>query len=161
VIKTGFTHYWDTEPKDIPEEALVDIRKIVDEHKDIIQYESDIKDKPIVNKNEIIFNGIGRNGHETFWYNTRKEGFGFCKTARKPYDIVVCKVLLVLEAHMGINLRSDGFSNDRLSFDGSWNQAIEDVKRMGYIIQSKVESREDSRYYDCEIISIKPGQYKE
>ena len=55
-----------------------------------------------VNDDGVCFNGIGGNGHEPFCFTREpdslhgKEGFGFtfCKTAQKPYDEVVCAVLL-------------------------------------------------------------------
>ncbi|KAI9707578.1 MAG: hypothetical protein M1836_000539 [Candelina mexicana] len=65
---------------------------------------------PIVNEETIQINGPeGRGSHETFtlydW-----GGDKFCKTARKPYDVVVTAVLL--RAHMlfgeGTDIRSDG-----------------------------------------------------
>jgi len=68
----------------------------------------------------IYLNGIGSDGHETFvlahpnpttvednsWCIGGKPGEinGFCKTARKPYDLVVCAVLCRAKMLMG-----DGF----------------------------------------------------
>jgi hypothetical protein len=65
----------------------------------------------------IFLNGIGSDGHETFalappnptpdgysgWWlgDTASGGNGFCKTARKPYDIIVCAVLCRAKMLMG------------------------------------------------------------
>lgn len=56
-------------------------------------------------QNEIWFNGDESKGHdhETFYLTWNKKSdtgedlWGFCKTARKPYDILVCMSLLALE----------------------------------------------------------------
>ena len=48
--------------------------------------------------NAITFNGDadGDLGHETFTMTRQKESdFDFCKTARKPYDLAVCAMLLI------------------------------------------------------------------
>ena len=44
----------------------------------------------------INFNGDEATGmaHETFYLSRTGRHFQFCKTARKPYDLVVCAVLL-------------------------------------------------------------------
>jgi len=61
-------------------------------------------------------NGKGGNGHEEF---TLREHYnqlepGFCKTARKPYDIVVTACLLILYYRLGdlIDISSDGDTDD-------------------------------------------------
>jgi len=168
----GYTHYWEIKkgtPK-LSKACLDDIKKVCERYGKLIQFEEDEK-KPIVLKpGEIRFNGIGENGHETFLiecppkpasYQAFKDGFlfNFCKTARKPYDIVVCEILLILKAHLqeNIKLSSDGFSNYECSFDGEWNKAIEEVKGMGYKIDCCVYSRDkgENPYYDCEIKNIK------
>ena len=57
--------------------------------------------------------------------------FDSCKTARKPYDIVVCCLLVILKYHLGnmIEVSSDGadWTNDEgvyYEIDGSWSDAI-------------------------------------
>lgn len=92
------------------------------------------KGKPIVNKNKIWLNGDGEKDldHETFAidlfetlpfyyedYEIEKGVSGFCKTARKPYDLVVCVSLLILKEHLGedFDFSSDGGLED-------WEQAI-------------------------------------
>lgn len=167
----GYTHYWYLKKgiSKLSKECLDDIKIIIEKHNDIIQYEDDEKKKPIVTNKLIRFNGIGEEGHETFIFEVPpkesehtkfKDGFlfSFCKTAQKDYDIVVCKILLILKAHLGDNMKldSDGFSNSECGFDGIWNKAIEEVKGMKYKINCTVFSRDEgeSPYFDCEIRSI-------
>ena len=49
-------------------------------------------------KNEIVFNGNPKNeqDHETFYINKQNvyDGFNFCKTARKPYDLAVLAFII-------------------------------------------------------------------
>jgi hypothetical protein len=70
----------------------------------------------------VWFNGIGVNSHETFYlYRISKKsrhqldneiplGFSFCKTARKPYDEYVVRVLIEYERFFGdvVLISSDG-----------------------------------------------------
>lgn len=95
---------------------------------------------------EIRFNGReeGDRGHETFSLQRkadkrledyasrldRKYIFDFCKTARKPYDIVVCCLLVILKHRLGnmIEIGSDGRdgTNDGVYYevDGYWSDAV-------------------------------------
>lgn len=70
---------------------------------------------PVITSQEIIFNGDRSEGlhHETFVFSfvNPDDQSGFCKTARKPYDLVVCAVLISLAN------RVDGFE---FSSDGDW-----------------------------------------
>ena len=142
---------------------MEDVKEVMEKHKDLIQYEEDDNKDPIVTDTLIRFNGIGQDGCETFYFETPpKEDeinkfrngflFSFCKTARQPYDIVVCKLLLILKAELQDNmkLRSDGFCE--MSFDGGWNNALEDIKQMGYKIDARTYSQEEGK--SCEIKSI-------
>lgn len=69
----------------------------------------------------IAFNGTdeGDMGHETFIFADQRSlpyegadpdrlGWAFCKTARKPYDVVVTAVLTYLAADWGFEVSSDG-----------------------------------------------------
>lgn len=63
-----------------------------------------------------VVNSDTSSDDEMRWYR----GFQFCKTARKPYDLLVCAALLSLEHHFGrrkTQVTSDG------SFD-DWAPAI-------------------------------------
>ncbi len=134
----GYTHYWER-PIDITKDlakALPNLRDVVARHKDLIAAEENMPDIPaIVSVGGIRFNGIGEEGHETFYVprvcDSREEArFSFCKTARKPYDIAVCECLLVLLWNCkGFALRSDGIDSDTRDFDAAWPKALENVKR--------------------------------
>jgi hypothetical protein len=85
------------------------------------------KGKPIINETTIWFNGDEESGmaHETFsidWsWEDKEDPFDFCKTARKPYDLLVCVALISFARHFG----RDSF---RASSDGEmadWLPAIE------------------------------------
>lgn len=70
-------------------------------------------------KDYFTFNGSEENdlGHENLVIQLGGDG-GFCKTARKPYDIVVCLMLISLKYHMKSSvIRSDGKPNE-------WSQAF-------------------------------------
>lgn len=106
-------------PYRIPDEAETLIRGIVREAhaSGLIQRELDDPRAPIVTDRFIRFNGVDGMGHETFVYNleetpmlTEDGYFSCCKTAQKPYDVIVMKVLIVLKYYLGdvFCLNSDG-----------------------------------------------------
>ena len=67
--------------------------------------------KPELKKTSVAFNGVGPNAHETFDF---PEQDGFCKTAQKPYDIVVVACLAIAKDVFGneIEVSSDGGAED-------------------------------------------------
>ena len=77
-------------------------------------------DIPIFNKTEVWFNGDERNGldHETFYITRNNDDWSFCKTARKPYDLLVCAVLIAAHNILGYEVTSDGDLED-------WKEAID------------------------------------
>lgn len=57
--------------------------------------------KPMINESQVWFNGDAKKemDHETFgirWCGNEREN-DFCKTARKPYDLLVCVSLLAMQ----------------------------------------------------------------
>ena len=112
----GYTHYFELQKteKKIPEKALKIIKPILEEayKNEIIQEEYNKSEPPVCTEKEICFNGIKENGHETFYFKPSYTNFNFCKTARKPYDIIVMKVLLILNCFFDIDLGTDGDFND-------------------------------------------------
>ena len=81
--------------------------------------------EPEITPNRIWFNGDASKDldHETFVISlfsmdtfqsfediAEKGTFGFCKTARKPYDFLVCVSLMVFKHHLGADFKvsSDG-----------------------------------------------------
>lgn len=140
----GYTHYFELQKaeKKIPEKALKIIEPILEEayKTGLIQQEYDKPEPPICTEKEILFNGVGENGHETFYFTPDNTKFNFCKTARKPYDAVVMKVLLVLKCFFDIDLGTDG------DFEDEWNRArsyMADKHNIASYIESKLT---------CEII---------
>ncbi len=55
--------------------------------------------RPVVTFSRIALNGAAQTGedYETFELNRRDEGRGFCKTARRPYDVAVAAILVAAE----------------------------------------------------------------
>lgn len=104
-------------------------------------------EKPQFGKKQILFNGSNGNkrvkknnewqddddsrdfNHETFLLNQEAEDFTFCKTASKPYDLMVCASLIVAKHHS----ESFSFSSDGVVKD--WTPAIDFVKDvLGYTV---------------------------
>lgn len=93
----------------------------------------------MITNQQISFNGVGKDGHETFRIDSMFYGrdhdpeermkFAFCKTAQKPYDVAVTSVLLIFKFHFGNDFKvsSDGDMND-------WAPAIKAVTEaaLGY-----------------------------
>lgn len=139
----GYTHYWSFDPNKV--KSTEDLRK---RFKRASQYvkgfvkfinanKSEVykicgglgKGKPIFNETEIWFNGDASQqlDHETFsmhWSRPTLQGGyrDFCKTARKPYDLVVCFSLLTFA-----EIFPDAFdySSDGNMEDEEWQRAVE------------------------------------
>jgi hypothetical protein len=91
------------------------------------------KPSPNFSNGQICFNGMGEDAHETFILykqlpktrikgNKEKYHFDFCKTARKPYDIMVCACLILYKHYFPneVWISSDGNINE-----GEWKDAFE------------------------------------
>ena len=130
----GYTHYWARKNAEISdalwESFEDDCRKITARHEGILCYEfNSPTEKPSITTDHIRFNGIGPAGHETFLFERhfvpRRPGyidseiFGFCKTARKPYDEVVVDILSCAKHRFGdiIGISSDGGDEAFKSFE--------------------------------------------
>jgi hypothetical protein len=109
----GYKHYWRGDESNIDngdwEKAILDCDTIIAKHK--VTYELDVNTDATM---DIFFNGNpDRNhDHETFVMprevdDVRSKGFGFCKTAAKPYDVVVTACLARM-AEAGLKVSSDG-----------------------------------------------------
>jgi len=120
----GYTHYYRVQ--NVPNEAYVSIRKDFETlipkftAQNIPLAGWDGKGEMTVNDEEIRFNGVENDGHETMALGVDTEGFNFCKTARKPYDLAVTSLLIIASQHLGdlIEVSSDGDLSD-------WNEAKE------------------------------------
>tara|TARA_R110000851_G_scaffold304822_1_gene462749 strand:- start:249 stop:605 length:357 start_codon:yes stop_codon:yes gene_type:complete len=100
----GYTNYWNQRESFSDGEWDIlkgEANKITEPFRNDLDIEED-------DKNVIFLNGVGHNAHETFvltkekrslneWENEEtfnKEGaFNFCKTNRKPYDLIVWNIL--------------------------------------------------------------------
>lgn len=100
-------------------------------------WEYDVTKPPAVTPDLIRFNGPQDDGHETFlvtrempeipdWSSDKSASFDFCKTARKPYDLAVCLVLLSMSRHApeSVKVSSDG------DWDVEWTEARDVYSRM-------------------------------
>jgi hypothetical protein len=72
--------------------------------------------EPEFSEKQINFNGDGEHGldHETFRIVFDSPEWDFCKTARKPYDMVVCLCLISMKNNIpdGFEYSSDGDLDD-------------------------------------------------
>lgn len=125
----GYTHYWRLNREGNQEAysaALVDIAEIV-RHAPVPLGggDCDVAEPVELSDEAICFNGVGPDGHEPFVLMNRLAGteqaclapgwaFVFCKTAEKPYDVVVTAALCRL-AEVGTNtvrVSSDSVARD-------------------------------------------------
>jgi len=58
----------------------------------------------------ICFNGVGEDSHETLYIKIDDVRSQFCKTARKPYDLLCTATLVLYKHHFGdiVSIGSDG-----------------------------------------------------
>lgn len=127
----GYTSYWRktaTIPCNAWSKIIADTLKVYNHPSvnSLIQQDNDVPSQPIANANLICFNGIGENGHESFYfkkdfdneslrYSGNNRDFGFCKTARKPYDVVVTAILWIVVKHTThVKVTADGGFQDFL-----------------------------------------------
>ena len=77
------------------------------------------KNIPHLNVSSVWFNGDETRGedHETFCIKQDDDEWQFCKTAAKPYDLLVCACLIAAEEILGYEVTSDGDRED-------WEEAI-------------------------------------
>jgi hypothetical protein len=132
----GYTHYW-TRPrfeisKAVWKQITNDVQRIVALSPTPLAYESDQQKPPCADGKLIRFNGIGEDGHETFYiersitdrkprYQGDNPKWTFCKTAHKPYDVAVTAVLAYLDSRwpdLFKQVSSDGEPSD-------WQAGIE------------------------------------
>lgn len=107
----GYTHYWYYNPSksktatgDAFSKAVSEVKK----YKELLESRGLVVRGPMgegeseLTAKVIAYNGDGSQGldHESFCVECDKQaprdGFAFCKTARKPYDTLVCLSLIAL-----------------------------------------------------------------
>jgi hypothetical protein len=106
----GYTHYWGFGPfitESAYKKALTECRKLV-RATPVGLGNAYGKGQPKLNHG-VWFNGVGDDAHETFALPKIPKS-DFCKTARKPYDLIVVACLCVLKDNLGksVTVRSDG-----------------------------------------------------
>lgn len=118
----GYTHYWDHAI--ITPEAwaglVSDSRRII-KAADIPLAGPDGTGVPVIDRDRISFNGTASDDqdYETFELTPAITDFDFCKTARRPYDLVVTAILLRAV------LTVPGF---RIQSDGDWLEDWQDAR---------------------------------
>ena len=116
----GYTHYY-SKVGTSTDDALrfemfsVGARRIIEyaianEGIQIADGMGDLLGKWICDNETVRFNGYDADAHETFHWSLDSSGFGFTKTARKPYDAVVTACLIHLKDVYGdlVSIGSDG-----------------------------------------------------
>ena len=112
----GYTHYW-TKHRNFTADEWCQItasaKIICGRYDNIVRRKRVGNQKPRIDDEVILFNGIGDDGHETFAITRTCDHPGdwrFCKTARKPYDDPVVEILNVARAYApeAITLDTDG-----------------------------------------------------
>lgn len=113
----GYTRYWERTEKPITDDFLEEVEEIIKDSakKGIAIRGWDGSGKPILNLTRIALNGNGKAdkdlSYESFVIDD-KIGFHFCKTARKPYDYTVRKILkLAKDYGLVTRVSSDGANN--------------------------------------------------
>ena len=143
----GYTHYFENRGhKDDAMnflKVLGDVKKLYDnmpEHTDSAggyYLEDPLKlcgsngcGEPIFNEEIIAFNGddLGDLSHESFVvYPTPFKDY--CITARKPYDLMVCAVLISMKRHM-VNFTYTSDGSDTVGSTDDWKPAKDFYKRV-------------------------------
>ena len=116
----GYTRYWERTEKPIDADLICYVCEVIEDCNDkgiaIRNWEG--KGNPTVTFERIAFNGDRSldHNHETFSIG-KETGFNFCKTARKPYDYAVRKVLRYAEEHGFVTDVSDDGENEDIVSD--------------------------------------------
>ncbi len=114
----GYTHYFDhTEvSQEVWDKIVNECRQVCKSIEHSVPIEDDFDGSyPQFDDEYIRFNGVGDDAHETFLLERDgSEGFTFCKTAQKPYDLAVTACLLIYKKHSPdtMHLTSDGDDED-------------------------------------------------
>lgn len=138
----GYTHYYNNDKviaKTKWSKLTKDVKKLIshlNKDKPLLQKEYDNSDEPVIDGNEIRYNGIGDAGHETFLLRRKGQDWSFCKTAHKPYDLAVCATLILYSYHCGekfANIGSDGSLENE-----EWQSAVSLIKELFKDIKFKM-----------------------
>jgi hypothetical protein len=131
----GYTHYWNA--KESTTENWTKFKNTCQKLKDNLPEKTDIvggyysddlleiagpmgDGEPIFNNTTVAFNGKDGEkdlGHESFMINKSNSGGEFCKTAQKPYDLLVVACLIAAWQILDYRFSSDGFNRDETCED--------------------------------------------
>lgn len=137
----GYTHYWDVK-RPIGKRAwdmiCRDARQLFHATDiPLVGYEEEPASDPVVTRDMIRFNGVGDDEYESFVLVPDHDESPFCKTARKPYDLIVCAVLIVADHHapFSIEVTSDGGMEGTVDdyagpHDSEWDDALAFVHKV-------------------------------
>jgi hypothetical protein len=125
----GYTHYFNhekttTEKWDVITNDIIKLIKNTDVP--LANSEGKLNTKPEITNRYVSLNGVEENSHEQFVLKIQgSNGFCFCKTANKPYDLIVCACLIIYKYHSAdtINITSDGDIKD-------WSKSIDLIKTL-------------------------------
>lgn len=129
----GYTHYWQNSSSindsewEIIETVTRKILRVAQENRGLaLSEEFDVNQIPVVTDQEIRFNGLGDEGHETFLVTRDATSFSFCKTNGKPYDDVVVAILHALATYCpSFSWTSDGYHADHGAGIAIYNEATD------------------------------------
>ena len=123
----GYTHYWEFKGNVAPRDfengkakfarAAELIRKAYNK---VTEMGIEIVDgmgeggEPTISDSEVYFNGKGDESCETFAIQANDGEWNCCKTARRPYDLLVCVSLLAFKEVFGedFSYKSDGITKE-------------------------------------------------
>lgn len=146
----GYTHYFGQNRGATIEEwsaITADVKKLVEKGGVPLWSEYDEPGTaPVIDADQILFNGCAEDGHETFYLQRDLyPQFNFCKTVRKPYDLIVCGVLIIAEKHApgAWDIGSDGSYGEGEWQSSEWTPAINKVAEIlgdGYDVPPRVKA---------------------
>jgi hypothetical protein len=156
----GYTHYW-TQTRNFTQDEWSEVSEDISAILSYVENELGVpladgmgehRTRPAIDADEIAFNGLGDDSHETFTV-TRKRvktweggtlGGDCCKTARKPYDVAVtaclCYLASVTETH---GVSSDGYGSD---FVDGLNAARQAVPRKANVLDIPMDIMKRDRW---------------
>lgn len=89
--------------------------------------------RPAFSNSKVVFNGCADKGEacETFSVQSNDGSWDFCKTEEKPYDLLVCLMLLAFKHFFGddFEYRSDGITKE--AYENRENNAY--WKQIGFV----------------------------
>lgn len=112
----GYTHYF-TQLRDITDSEWLSLMEAAEKlfktaTVPLGNFGGDPGSAPVITLDNIGFNGVGADSHETCYVARRRDAraLGFCKTNRKPYDETVVAFLKLVDktAPGSFELGSDG-----------------------------------------------------